>query len=365
MFGTETRMANAMSMGLFELQITGNGLNGRIGTGGIDVSGFLFDAASLGWEALRDRNTPPPVVTDAARRMAEEERKNDVVLEEVIKQELTPDDVVPPSVTENRENDNDEVVLPPVTESRENDENRICGEYYLYFDSPYGVEIVVRMPTDERPEAGTTETEAADNRPGFWENLFAGIRDGFNRFIFGVGNFLGINRPVDPITPIAPVDPAEMQIYLLRRAAEDNLGQEYKRGENDCDIWIERVLIQAGIDPREFFAGPASDKSVEQHIAAAVERGVVPVEKRDTNINNLPEGVYVVFMGASARGFREHAGLLFVNKDGTVNLYHTTSDTDFLPEGATGPVSRIWSYKNANEFQSRLGYDLFYYQRVP
>jgi hypothetical protein len=286
--------------------------------------------------------------------MAEEERKNDVVLEEVIKQELTPDEVVPPSVTENRENDNDEVVLPPVTESRENDENRICGEYYLYFDSPYGVEIVVRIPT---------ETEAADNRPGFWENLFAGIRDGFNRFILGVGNFLGINRPVDPITPIAPVDPAEMQIYLLRRAAEDNLGQEYKRGENDCDIWIERVLIQAGIDPREFFAGPASGKSVEEHIAAAVERGVIPVEKLAPNID-LPEGVYVVFMGASARGLREHAGLLFVNRDGTVNLYHSSSDRTGLPEGAV-PTSRVERYDNVNFFQRDFSYELFYYQRVP
>jgi hypothetical protein len=67
MFGIEN--ASDMNLGLFELQITKDGVSSRIGTGGIDVSGFLFDIGSFGveWQERREIKRQ----TELAGRMAE------------------------------------------------------------------------------------------------------------------------------------------------------------------------------------------------------------------------------------------------------------------------------------------------------
>ncbi|MCL2791567.1 MAG: hypothetical protein FWD87_00605 [Spirochaetaceae bacterium] len=144
-------------------------------------------------------------------------------------------------------------------------------------------------------------------------------------------------------------------IHFLRTFATANLRQPYISRINDCDIWVENVLVLAGVDPLDYFVGPARSHTVESHINNALERGVIPIERRAPNIRLL-EGIYVVFMGDSPRNFEEHAGLLFVNRNGTVDFFHTSSWGTAM--------SVMLSYDSVRAFQGDFSYNLFYYQRI-
>ncbi|MCL2806296.1 MAG: hypothetical protein FWD26_10195 [Treponema sp.] len=72
LFGADDKTASDMKLGLFELQITRDGVSSRIGTNGIDVSGLVYSFASWGGEMLRNaaaRNAAER--TELAGRMAE------------------------------------------------------------------------------------------------------------------------------------------------------------------------------------------------------------------------------------------------------------------------------------------------------
>jgi len=66
LLGVDGDLANEMSLGLFELQITGSGVSSRFGTAGVDISAMMFDAAAWGLAALRERQA-----TETAQQMAE------------------------------------------------------------------------------------------------------------------------------------------------------------------------------------------------------------------------------------------------------------------------------------------------------
>ena len=72
LFGADDKTASGMSLGLFELQITRDGVSSRIGTNGIDVSGLVYSFASWGGEMLRNAAAAAAERTELAGRMAEE-----------------------------------------------------------------------------------------------------------------------------------------------------------------------------------------------------------------------------------------------------------------------------------------------------
>jgi len=91
----------------------------------------------------------------------------------------------------------------------------------------------------------------------------------------------------------------------IKKAAEEHLGEIYVTGTNDCDIWIEKVLKEAGKDITNIW-GKAVDNSVKRHkeiLGSQVAKG-------------FTEGVSVVFQDEG------HVGLIIENRDGSADLYH-------------------------------------------
>ena len=146
-------------------------------------------------------------------------------------------------------------------------------------------------------------------------------------------------------------------------AATDNLDQPYEWGINDCDIWIETVLRQAGVNPLSYLAGPASGNEVRQHINATLADGrTVAVARNATNIPIAEGNVYVVFMdnvdderNPIPDTFRPHAVLLFANEGGGVYIFHTSIRPGY---------SVRLRYDSANLFQRDFVYSRFYYQQI-
>ena len=80
----------------------------------------------------------------------------------------------------------------------------------------------------------------------------------------------------------------------------------------------------------------------------------------ETDLSKLDSGVYVVFMGDGNKSYtkdHEHAGLLFLNDDGSVDFYHSSSKNP-------NSLSIVEHYVSVKSFESDFAYDSFYYQEV-
>jgi RHS repeat-associated protein len=149
----------------------------------------------------------------------------------------------------------------------------------------------------------------------------------------------------------------------IRAMAIANLDQLYDYG-NQCDDWLEKVLVQSGIDPLNYLAKPGASLSVQKHIDNAIAKGkTTPIPRRGVDIT-LPVGAYVVFMNERTvedirvENDEPHAGLLFVNRDGSVDFFQSSTS---LP----GMLSAKEFYKRGvMHFQEAYGYDKFYYQQI-
>lgn len=85
----------------------------------------------------------------------------------------------------------------------------------------------------------------------------------------------------------------------------NNKGQNYLGGVNDCDIWAESNLMQAGYDIASTW-GPAKTTSVKGHI-----------EKLKGKLTDTaPIGWSIEFIDNS------HVVLVRVNEDGSADLFH-------------------------------------------
>lgn len=85
----------------------------------------------------------------------------------------------------------------------------------------------------------------------------------------------------------------------------NNKGQVYERGENDCDIWVENVLSEAGYDIASRW-GSAKTTSVDGHMKILA----------DQLTDEAPKGWSIEFID------REHVTLVRVNDDGSAEVYH-------------------------------------------
>jgi hypothetical protein len=100
-----------------------------------------------------------------------------------------------------------------------------------------------------------------------------------------------------------------------RAAADENLGQPYESGKNDCDIWVEKRTQNAGKDVSSAW-GSAVDNSVADHLKTI---GADAIDKPK-------KGPNVFFQG------EDHTGLLLVNSNGSADVYHQ----------GWNPASRKW-----------------------
>ena len=116
----------------------------------------------------------------------------------------------------------------------------------------------------------------------------------------------------------------------IENACLNNKGQVYQPGENDCDIWVETVLKQAGIDISNSW-GNASSNGVSGHVKKLLGQ----------LSNQAPQGWSVEIIDGS------HVALVRVNNDGSADLYHQgynrASSTTEEWEGSRG-----YNYNNAS-----------------
>lgn len=85
----------------------------------------------------------------------------------------------------------------------------------------------------------------------------------------------------------------------------NNKGQEYERGENDCDIWVENVLSEAGYDIASRW-GSAKSTSVDGHMKILAGQ----------LIDEAPAGWSIEFID------RDHVALIRVNDNGSADVFH-------------------------------------------
>jgi hypothetical protein len=110
----------------------------------------------------------------------------------------------------------------------------------------------------------------------------------------------------------------------------NNKGQEYEKGTNDCDIWVEKVLGQAGIEISSKW-GAAFSTDVKGHVQI-LSGQLLKEAPLGWSIEIIDEG---------------HVALVRVNTDGSADLYHQglnrrTSTTEKW-EGSRG-----YHYENAS-----------------
>ncbi len=110
----------------------------------------------------------------------------------------------------------------------------------------------------------------------------------------------------------------------------NNKGQSYLAGENDCDIWIENVLRQGGIEISGIW-GNARNTSVKGHIKALKGR-LRRTASTGWNIQIIDES---------------HVTLVRVNEDGSADLFHQGFNRG-SSESAAWQGSKGYHYSNAN-----------------
>ena len=127
-----------------------------------------------------------------------------------------------------------------------------------------------------------------------------------------------------------------------------------------CDNWVETVLEKSGKNPSDYLTAGDSSKTVAEHIDALKKSGG---ENYSTTIP-VSEGVYVVFMGGEnpnnpGTSFAEHCGILVVNSDGSMNVWHNSSANDNHGVDSWSTTSQ----RNGTKL-SGFAYSEFYFQEI-
>ena len=95
----------------------------------------------------------------------------------------------------------------------------------------------------------------------------------------------------------------------IQEAVTKHLDEKYIIGVNDCDIWVAKVLNDAGIDMEKIWG--STNLTVDQH-----ENIMEYVLSNNPNL-----GWNVVLMTDSDNGAMSHTGLIRIASDGSVNYY--------------------------------------------
>ena len=96
----------------------------------------------------------------------------------------------------------------------------------------------------------------------------------------------------------------------------------YKVGEFQCDDYVEKMLTDAGYDPKDYYVDDPSGKTVNTHISELKAAGA---DKYSTDASSLTDGVYVVFMQDEDGSSGSHAALLVVDTEGSSYMYDNSS----------------------------------------
>ena len=139
---------------------------------------------------------------------------------------------------------------------------------------------------------------------------------------------------------------------ILQPIAEASVNNHDVYGPgNTCDEFGATVISSGGFDPSDYHLGNTSD-TVAQHISELQQSGFdYSTPSSDAN---------VVFMGDghnSQTAGHEHAGLLFMEGDGSVSFYHASSNNP-------NQYNTKETYSSVEAFESDFGYDSFYYQGI-
>lgn len=133
----------------------------------------------------------------------------------------------------------------------------------------------------------------------------------------------------------------------LVNAIEKNMDKKtnsYVFGKNDCDIWTEKVLKEAGFDISNQW-GKAEYCSVAEHEKA--------LASKTTDAASV--GWSVVLMTDSSKYTTDHCGIIKVENNGTVSFYQNT-------KSAGGPTCE--KYSSVKAFQSAYAYSDFDYLKI-
>ena len=108
----------------------------------------------------------------------------------------------------------------------------------------------------------------------------------------------------------------------------NNKGQRYKEGVNDCDIWVETVLKQAGVDISSQW-GPAKSTNVSGHRTRLLSKLK----------GQVSQGWSIQIIDSS------HVALIRVNSDGSADLYHQGENRN--PDTTTTWEARGYHFSSA------------------
>ena len=139
---------------------------------------------------------------------------------------------------------------------------------------------------------------------------------------------------------------------ILQPIAEDSIKNKDKYGPgNTCDEFDAHILSSGGYNPSDYCLGNTNEKVVE-HISE--------LKKTGNDYSSPMSDANIVFMGDGHNEItknHEHAGMLFIENDGSVSFYHASS---YNP----GQYNIKETYPNIEAFEKDFGYDSFYYQSI-
>lgn len=149
--------------------------------------------------------------------------------------------------------------------------------------------------------------------------------------------------------------------------AGDDLGELkecYKKGSYQCDEYVEEMVKNAGYKSKDYCIDNPNGKNVDTHIKDLKDSG----KSYETDSSKLTEGAYVVFMSDEQKVSRSHAGLLFVNSDGSAFMYDNSSHNFRRKinginyyDGGIEKTSKSSAQAVCKEYSS---YENFYFQKI-
>ena len=135
----------------------------------------------------------------------------------------------------------------------------------------------------------------------------------------------------------------------------------YKVGSYQCDEYVEEMIKSAGYNPKDYYVDNPHGKTVDKHISELKNSG----KSYETDATKLTAGSYVVFMSDNDNIKASHAGLLFVNSDGSAYMYDNSSHNFNNGNGTySGGIQRTNGYSPKEVCNQYSGYENFYFQKL-
>lgn len=149
-------------------------------------------------------------------------------------------------------------------------------------------------------------------------------KTGSGKEISGGGNCSSVSAGsgMMPATDKTKTSSKKMMEAITKKAkdAGEKKGA-YVEGFYECDDYVGEMVKNAGYTAKDYYIDNPKGKDVDTHIKELKDSG----KSYETDSSKLTEGAYVVFMSDEQKVSRSHAGLLFVNSDGSAFMYDNSS----------------------------------------